>query len=103
MHSLRGPDFAKLLSEPGVQTRLELLTSMYSGPTVVAQDKDIQATLARTLTPRTADMRKSNMIYAHMVSAGPARKKLEAASDGRDDLISKQKLHRRVHGLKCTA
>jgi Ca2+-binding EF-hand superfamily protein len=85
LHSLRGPDFAKLLSEPGVQTRLELLTSMYSGPTVVAQDKDIQATLARTLTPRTADMRKSNMIYAHMVSAGPARKKLEAASDGRDD------------------
>ena len=86
LNGLRGPYFATLLSSPATQQRLTMLTQMYSGPPVVAQDKEaLGGALGKSLTPRTAEMRGKKMIYAHMTQPGPSRKKLEPAEDGRDD------------------
>ena len=56
LNGLRGPDFATLLSEPATQKRLEMLTQMYSGPAVVAQDKE---TLVRPCCLRLAAFQQS--------------------------------------------
>ena len=75
-----GADLKALLCEPGFKNRLEMLTSMYSGPPVVTQDQELA-----TPTPRTADMREKGLLYAHIHSAEGGRKKAQPNSDGRDD------------------
>lgn len=75
-----GADLKALLCEPGFKNRLEMLTSMYSGPPVVTQDQELA-----TPTPRTADMREKGLLYAHIHSAEGGREKAQPNLDGRDD------------------